>query len=195
MRDDILINPPLSRSPIDRRKFVALRMKQGHSNRAIAKELEVDEGTIRRDKKFLATPEHERPVKAPRPKKPKKVRPVKELDPAEIRRRRIKSMLGVVKAWIEEQRFVLTEIEYVLYEAGKQLHEGRSVVNRLPDSPHQPAELLRRTRPNYEVEDSMPARLEYCVLWLARWLARCLPREEELQDYILRETSLWARSG
>ena len=195
MRDDILITPGLRRSPADRRKFVAIRVKEGHSNRAIAKELEVDEGTIRRDRKFLATPEHERPVKAPRPKKPKKARPVKELDPAEFRRRHVKNMLSVVQAWIEEQRLVLTEIEYVLHEAGGHLHQGRRFVDRLPDSPHPPAELLRMTRPNHEVEDCMPARLEYCVRWLARWIACCLPREEDLQDHLLREISLWARSG
>ena len=52
----------------ERHEFVALAVKTGKSNRAIAKELGVDEGTVRRDRKFLATPENERPVKVPRPK-------------------------------------------------------------------------------------------------------------------------------
>jgi hypothetical protein len=31
------------------------------------------------------------------------------------------------------------------------------------------------------------------VILFANWLALCLPREEELQDQVLREISLWAR--
>jgi IS30 family transposase len=58
-------------TPTERHDFVALGVKTGKSNRAIAKELGVDEGTVRRDRKFLATPENERPVKVPRPKKAK----------------------------------------------------------------------------------------------------------------------------
>jgi hypothetical protein len=36
-----------------------------------------------------------------------------------------------------------------------------------------------------------PSRSGRC---LCRWLACCLPREEELQDEFLRQTSIWARS-
>lgn len=194
MGNDVVVTPGLRRSPTERRKVVALRVKAGKSNRAIAKELDVDEGTIRRDRKFLATPENERPVKVPRPKKPKKVRPVKELDPAELRRRRFQSMLKVVKQWIGEQGLVLPDIEYVLHEAGRHLHQGRSLVRRLPESPRSPAELLPMTRPKYAVEDYMPAKLVYCAEWLARWLACCLPRNEDLQNEVLRQTSVWARS-
>jgi transposase len=195
MENDVLITPGLRRSPTERRKFVALRVKAGKSNRAIAKELDVDEGTIRRDRKFLAIPEHERPVKAPRPEKPKKVRPVKVLEPGELSRLRFQNMLDVVKHWIGEQGITLPDIEYVLHEAGRRLYQGRSIVRGLPNSPHTPAKLLPMTRPNYEIEDYMPAKLEYCADWLARWLACCLPREEARQDEFLRETSLWARSG
>ena len=74
------------------------RCKAGKSNRAIAKELGVDEGTIRRDRKFLTTPEDQRPVKVPRPKKPQKERPVRELSPDESRRRYQQHMLTVVEA-------------------------------------------------------------------------------------------------
>ena len=48
---------PVPLTPTERHKFVALGVKAGKSNRAIAKELGVDEGTVRRDRKFLATPE------------------------------------------------------------------------------------------------------------------------------------------
>lgn len=62
MENDFLVTPGLGCSPEERRKFVALQVKAGKSNRAIAKELDVDEGTIRRDRKYLAIPECERPV-------------------------------------------------------------------------------------------------------------------------------------
>jgi transposase len=66
----------------ERHKFVALGVKDGKLNRAVAKELGVDEGTVRRDRKFLATPENERPMRVPRPKKlkePKKGKSVRSL--------------------------------------------------------------------------------------------------------------------
>ncbi len=162
----------------------------GKSNRAIAKELDVDEGTIRRDRKFLAIPEHQRPVKTPRPKK---VRPAKVLEPGELSRRKFRSMLDVVKHWLAEQGFVLLEIETVLEGAGRRLYQGRNIVKGLPDSPHTPAELLLMTRPNDEVEDHMPARVEHCMEWRARWIPSCLPRDEARQDQFLREVSRWAR--
>ena len=43
---------PVPLPPTERHEFVALRVKAGKSNRAIAKELGVDEGTVRRDPKI-----------------------------------------------------------------------------------------------------------------------------------------------
>ena len=185
---------PIRLSPTKFHEFVELGVRAGKSNRAIAKELGVDEGTIRRDRKFLATPENERPIKLPRPKKPKKVRPVREADPAELRRQYLQSMVEVLQHWVCEQGLILPDIDYVLDKAGKHLYEGLGFVSRLPESPHSPVELLPLTRPNRIFEDCMPAKLDYCAEWLARWLACCLPREEELQDEVRRLTSKWARS-
>ncbi len=174
---------PTRLTPTERRKLVDLGIKAGKSNRAIAKEVNVDEKMIRLDRKFLATPEHERPVK--------KARPARVLDLAKLRRRRVKSMFEVLKGWIEEQGLILPDLEYVLHEAGRHLYQGRVLVSRFPESPHDPAELLPMTRPNYMVEDYMPVKLDYCAVWLAC----CLPHEETLRDELLRETSIWARSG
>jgi DNA-binding NarL/FixJ family response regulator len=58
MGNDVMTTPGLNRSPTQRRRFVALGVAAGKSNRAIVKELNVDEGTIRRDRRFLATPEN-----------------------------------------------------------------------------------------------------------------------------------------
>ena len=50
-------------SQTERRKLVTLGLRAGKSNRAIAKELNFDEGTVRRDRKFIDTPEHLRPLR------------------------------------------------------------------------------------------------------------------------------------
>jgi DNA-binding NarL/FixJ family response regulator len=57
-------NASLRLSPTERRHRVVLGVQAGKSNRAIAKELSVDEGTVRLDRKFLTTPENERSVAA-----------------------------------------------------------------------------------------------------------------------------------
>ncbi len=61
---------PTRLPPTKRRELVDLGIKAGKSNRAIAKELGVDEKMIRLDRKFLATPVENRPSNAPRQKKP-----------------------------------------------------------------------------------------------------------------------------
>jgi hypothetical protein len=179
-------------SPTERRERVALGVQAGKSNRAIAKELGVDEGTVRRDRKFLATLEAERPIRVPRPKKE---RPARELSPDESRRRHQQHMLKVVQFWITQEGLLLPNLElFVLPEAGKLLHQYRHSLSQLPEPVKSPDELLFLTRPTYPVEDYMPSKLGFYADWLARWLASCLPREEELQDEVLRQISIRARS-
>ena len=183
---------PARLSPTERREIVALGVRCGKSNRAMAKELGVDKGTVRRDRKFLATPENERPAKLPRPKKE---RPVRELSPDERRRRRLQQVLAIVQLWIAQEGLLLPDLEpFVLPEAGKRLYEHRQSLSQLPEPVKSPDELLSLTRPTYAVENYMPSKLGFYADWLARWLAGCLPREEELQNEILRQTSIWARS-
>ena len=186
---------PTRLSPPERRKLVALGVKAGKSNRAIGKELDVDEGTVRRDRKFLATSEDKRPVKVPLPKRAKQKWPVRELSPDERRRRQQQDMLKVVQLWITQEGLILPDLEsFVLPEAGKLLHYHGPSQSRLPVPTKSPDELLPLTRPTYAVEDYMPAKLGFYAEWLARWLACCLPREEELQDEMLRQISIRARS-
>ncbi len=63
-------------TPEKRRILVAIGIRAGKSNRAMAKEIGVDEGTIRRDRAYLATPEHERPPKRERTMKAKTPKPM-----------------------------------------------------------------------------------------------------------------------
>lgn len=179
---------PIELSQTERRERVALAATTGKSNRVIAAELGVDEATVRRDLKFLATPLEQRPVK-----KPEKVKPVRELSPDKMHDRRLKQLLELAQQWVLQEHLILPDIEHVLHEAGKLMHRDRALVMRLPDRPETPSELLVSAQPRRIPEDYMPDKLDYCVEWFARWLASCLPREEELRDEVLRSISKWAR--
>jgi hypothetical protein len=107
--------------------------------------------------------------------------------------RRLKELLEVGQGWIYEQTSVLSNVEYILDKAGRFLYRERFIVENLPVSFRTPSELLAWARPKEPVEDDATG-LEYIANWFARWLALCLPREDELQDEVLREISTWARS-
>jgi hypothetical protein len=179
---------PVELSPTERRERVGLAVSNGRSNRSIAAELGVDEATVRRDRRFLVTPPEQRPVK-----KPKKANSVRVMSPEQTNTRRLKELLKLAQDLVAREHLILPDIEYVLHEAGKRLYRDRAVVMRLPDRTESPSDLLAFVQPQRVPEDHMPARLEYCVDWLVRWLAICLPREEGLRDAVLRSISTWAR--
>lgn len=174
---------------------VARGVEAGKSNRAIARELEVDEGTVRRDRMYLATPEFERPVKKERSKKSKVSKPMYTVDDHASLIRQKGRVLKAVGNWITEQRMVHNEVEHVLHEAGRQLFQGGELVKGIPIPIKRPGELLLPTRPDASKWGDFVPNPDYWADWLARWLAVCLPAQEELHAELLRETSLWARSG
>jgi hypothetical protein len=155
----------------------------------------VDEGTVRNDRKYLATPEHERPVKKERPMKPKTPKPMYTVDDRATLIRHKSRVLKAVKHWIEAERMVLTEIEHVLHEAGKQLFQARELMKKIPIPTRKPEELLLPTRPDASKWGDFTPNPDYWAEWLARWIGVCLPAQEDLQIEVLRETSLRARSG
>lgn len=154
----------------------------------------VDEGTVRNYRKYLATPEHERPVEKERPTKLKTPKPMYTLADSSLIRQKMR-VLKAVAAWIKEERMVLNEIEYVLHEAGKQLFHSREVVKRIPIPTAKPEDLLLSTRPNPSKWGDFIPNPDYWAEWLARWVAACLPAQEALQSELLQEASLRARSG
>ena len=100
----------------------------------------------------------------------------------------------VLRLWIVEERMVLEEIEYVLHDAGKRLYVGRLSIGHLPMPTKSPAELITLTRPDGAVWGDFVPNPDFWAEWLARWMAFCLPRQHELHQKLLKETSLWARS-
>jgi len=181
-------------TPEERRLLVARGVQAGKSNRAIAKKLGVDEGTVRNARKYLATPEHERPVKKERPRKFKVPVPIYTLDDRASLLRQKGRVLKAAKHWIAEQHMVLNEIEHVVHDAGGQLFQSRALVRRMPIPTQKPEELLLPTRPNASKCADFIPNPDYYAGWLARWLAVCLPGQDDLYDEILRETSQWARN-
>ncbi len=178
-------------TPEKRRGLVAIGIRAGKSNRAIAKQLGVDEGTIRRDRAYLETPEHDRPTKRERTRKdPKPMYTIEDL--ASVMRQKGR-VIKAVRHWIAEQHLVLHEIEYVIHEAGKRLFVGSDFVKTIPVPTEKPDELLITSRPNPEKWEDLIPNPDYWADWLARWLALCLPGQGDLYDQILRETSQWAR--
>lgn len=111
---------PIKRNLPERRKRVALGIEAGKSNRAIAKELGCDEILVRNDRDSLAMPVEDRPVK-----KPKKVRPARELSPEEIHDRRLKRLLAAADRWVAKERLQLHQVEYAVHEAGRLLYEAK----------------------------------------------------------------------
>jgi IS30 family transposase len=186
---------PSKLSPTERRKLVALGLQAGKSNRAIAQELNVDEGTVRRDRRALRTPVKQQPAKTPeiRHRRSKQVLPARN---HEVVKRDLdtQSMIEAVKLWIKEEHMVLEEIEYVLHSVSRTLYFGRQAAGSLAVRTEKPSELLAVARPRDRDKDEIIPNPEFWADWLARWLALCLPRQEEVHEKVLREVSLWARS-
>lgn len=179
-----------SYSPEERRRLVDCGVKAGKSNRSIAKEMDIDEGTVRRDRKYLATPEHERSVRKERPRKIKALVPMYTLGDAASLIRQQRRVLKVLKRWITEQRMVLKEIEDVLDEAGKRLFRGREFAKSFPIPTKNPEELLALVRP----DSSKWADREVPDYW-AEWLARCWPSACRRNKSSMRRYSVRRPSG
>ena len=91
-------------NPAQRRVEVYLLSKNGLPNREIARRLNCDEGTVRRDLKFLRTPASERPpLKEPRPKKVKIITP----------EQRLKQFFRAAKEWFPSEGLIRPDILFI----------------------------------------------------------------------------------
>ncbi|QNI31164.1 hypothetical protein H7849_18995 [Alloacidobacterium dinghuense] len=106
----------------------------------------------------------------------------------------MRRILKALKLWVADERMVLNELEYVLHEAGKHLYQGRSSIQHYPVPTATPTQLLPAACPDKSKWGDFIPNPDYWAEWLARWLVLCLPRQEELQNRVLQETSLWART-
>jgi transposase-like protein len=181
-------------SPDERRKLVALGVKVRKSNRAIAKELDVDEGTVRRDRKLLANPASERPIKEPWPEKLQKAVPAFDPTSSAGLDLQLQRMHKTVKSWIAEEGLSLPNIEIVIDQAARLLYFERQSIPDFPIPIMKPAEVLHATRPRYAGEEYLPIKLSFYSHWLARWLACCLPGMDERWSEFLHDMSIRARS-
>jgi hypothetical protein len=173
---------PIPLSPTERRERVALPANHAKSNRVLGTELDAHESTIRRDRKFLRTPKHQRPINKRRPKK------IKLLTPEQ----RLKQMLKVSKQWVADQAMERAYVLWIIPEADKRLFKARELISTFPEPSLSPAELLVAMRPSEPKEHFTSDMLEFWANWLVRWLAHCAPRDEKLWEEVLCKTQRWA---
>ena len=104
------------------------------------------------------------------------------------------ALFEAAQRWIYEQGLVLVEIEYILGQTGKllELYRGRLTAEKLPPSLRTPYELMAWTRPLRTTDDVTD--LEQYSHWFARWLALCLPGNQDLQDAVCCVILIQARS-
>ena len=104
------------------------------------------------------------------------------------------ALFEAAQRWIIEQGLVLVEIETILGQTGKllELYRGRLTAEKLPPSLRTPYELMAWTRPERAEEDV--TGLEQYSHWFARWLALCLPGDQDLQDAVCCVILIQAKS-
>jgi hypothetical protein len=98
-------------------------------------------------------------------------------------------MSKALRLWIAEEKMVLNEIEYVLHEAGKRLYLSRDLVSGIPVPTESLSELTSVTRPDGSVWGGLyPQSRLLGQLACPMAGARCLPRQYELHQRLLKET-------
>jgi hypothetical protein len=172
----------------ERRTYVALGVEAGKLNRTIARELGCDEKLVRNDRKYLATPVEERPVK-----KPKKARPIRELSPEELHDRHLKRLLAAADRWVAKERLQLHHVEYAVHEAGRLLYLSHGVLKNAPVRSGTLFQLFAKVKPIETAQDYDAGGLDFFAKWLESWLGVSLPGDEDMQDEVLREISKRAR--
>src|SRR4051794_20260895 len=139
----------------ERRKFVALPANTKKSNRALAKEMGISEGTVRGDRKWIALLDKNPVGKANEPKKPLELSVKKPYDPSNVQRHR-ERMLAAAKLWLLQAGVVRADVEWIVSETSKQLFLKRIEFTNLGSPAQSPEFLIPVLRPIRKVDDYMP---------------------------------------
>ena len=195
----------------ERRELVLVKKREGKSNRAIALELSVDEGTIRKDLLFLEMPLAERPVqrrvgRKPRPQQAKAERtPAKKIvkapaqlnavpvydpqDKKSLHTQEQKTIKALV-SWYSGQQLHPRDAEDIGREAGIRLWRDSKPRREIPTKPSE--NVIADAKPELPPADDLQ-HVEWHGIWLARAIFFCLPDQEGLYDSILREVVMRTR--
>ena len=166
-------HPCTKHSPEKRREMVSGMRSAGMSNRAIAKELGVDEATIRNDLKALAMPAGERK----KPGRPREWRPRYDPSDPESRDKYKAAAMTALLRWFRDQGVSRPYLQQVL-----DIVPRRNYFERIDSlSPGLPVrrfdELFELTRPKLQPHDN-DQWIELIILWCRRWLFAALPDSE-----------------
>ena len=196
----------------ERREKVMSAKAKGLSNRSIARELGVDEGTVRRDLDYLSTPVADRPPERrvgrkerSLQSKPAQRQPVRgksvtrttpryrEGDLQSLTRQKRKILTALV-AWYRDCRLAPRDAEEIVHDAGKALWDYRETLPSLPIPHEAPAEVILAAKPKAPLVDGLQ-HVAYHGSWLARALLLNLPDQEDARDEVLIELVKIARGN
>ncbi len=160
----------------ERRRIVALPANREMSNGALARELGVSEGTIRRDRKILAMALSEplRPTSWQPQPEPEIVPTLLSWDRPRDRSR----ILNAAARWIGQQDLSREHVSLIVFRArGCLTRAGSSCDSRIGD----PEAIIEMARPrNHNWRD-----LNSYADWLVAWLNCCLPDQRSAQVDLL----------
>jgi hypothetical protein len=149
------------------------------SNRAIAKELGVDEATIRNDRKALAMPAGERK----KPGRPREWRPRYDPSDPESRDKYKAAAMKTLLVWFKDQGVSRPYLQQLL-EIVPRRNYFEGIDSLFPGLPvRRFGELFEFAHPTLHAHEN-DQWIEFIILWCRRWLFAALP-DPEMRSQVL----------